>query len=236
MRTNYVLIDYENVQPANLHLLSAEHFRVVVFVGQSQQAIKTDLAIVLQQFGQRACYVQISGNGPNALDFHIAYYIGRLIEKDSSAFFHIISRDTGFDPLIVHLRQRKIGVHRSCAIDQIPLLNAQQSTVTTAAVQAQSSPLTPVSPATSAAPSMKPPPIIPAATAASMPPSPLDVVVASLKKMSKNLPQSEKALAAHVSSLLRTQDASRREDVVRQLVERKIVSISGSQLRYALPA
>lgn len=35
MRTNYVLIDYENVQPTSLAGLDAEHFRVLVCVGAS---------------------------------------------------------------------------------------------------------------------------------------------------------------------------------------------------------
>lgn len=41
MHTNCLLIDYENVQPKNLSLLSADHFRVVLFVGQSQHSVRT---------------------------------------------------------------------------------------------------------------------------------------------------------------------------------------------------
>ena len=48
MRTNYVLIDYENVQPKNLSLLAGEHFRVKIFVGQSQIKIPLELASAMQ--------------------------------------------------------------------------------------------------------------------------------------------------------------------------------------------
>ena len=72
MKTNYVLIDYENVQPATLAILDQEHFRIIVFVGANQAKITFEVASALQPMGTRAEYVRISGNGANALDFHIA--------------------------------------------------------------------------------------------------------------------------------------------------------------------
>lgn len=122
MRTNYVLIDYENVQPRNLSLLAAEHFRVRVFIGASLAKLPVELATAMQALGDRARYVRISGNGPNALDFHIAYYIGRISHEDADAFFHIVSRDTGFDPLIAHLKDNGVLAKRSASLDAIPVL------------------------------------------------------------------------------------------------------------------
>lgn len=122
MRTNYVLIDYENVQPRNLTLLAAEHFRVRVFIGASLAKLPVELATAMQALGDRARYVRISGNGPNALDFHIAYYIGRISHEDADAFFHIVSRDTGFDPLIAHLKDNGVLAKRSASLDAIPVL------------------------------------------------------------------------------------------------------------------
>jgi hypothetical protein len=122
MRTNYVLIDYENVQPKNLALLEAEHFRVKVFLGSSLAKVPVELVTAMQALGARAEYIRIAGNGPNALDFHIAYYIGRLAALDSEPFFHIISRDTGFDPLIAHLKEKGVNCIRSTALDAIPIL------------------------------------------------------------------------------------------------------------------
>lgn len=123
MRTNYVLIDYENVQPDSLALLDREEFRIRLFIGANQASLKRNVAIAMQRLGPaRAEYVEISGNGPNALDFHIAYYIGCLSAADRDAFFHIISKDTGFDPLIAHLKSRKVFCQRSVRIEDIPLL------------------------------------------------------------------------------------------------------------------
>jgi len=128
MRTNHVLIDYENVQPASLAALDGEAaFKVHVFVGASQTKITLDFAQSMQAFGNNARYVRISGNGSNALDFHIAYYIGRLATEDPTAYFHIISRDTGFDPLISHLKANRIFAARAKDIAEIGLLKAANS-------------------------------------------------------------------------------------------------------------
>lgn len=124
MRINYVFIDYENVQPRNLSLLVGEHFRVKVFVGQSQSSLPFQLAETMQAFGDRGEYVKISGNGKDALDFHIAYYIGRISAIEKEVFFHIISKDTGFDPLIAHLKEHGILSKRSASIDAIPILRS----------------------------------------------------------------------------------------------------------------
>ena len=127
MRTNYLLIDLENVKPANLELVAGGQFKVKVFVGANQKNLPVSMAMALQSFGPDAEYIQIESHGKNALDFHIAYYIGRLAAAESNAYFHIISGDTGFDPLIAHLKSRKIYCQRSTSIESIPLVKAISS-------------------------------------------------------------------------------------------------------------
>ena len=122
MATNYVLIDFENVHPKNLELLTKHPFKVFVFVGANQTKVSFDLADSMQLLGNNAQYIKISGNGQNALDFHVAYYIGELAAKDPDAYFHIISKDKGFDPLIKHLSDRNIRVQREKDLAEIPLL------------------------------------------------------------------------------------------------------------------
>ena len=124
MRTNYVLIDYESVQSEDVSALKQDHFRVIVFVGARQTKIPFETAAALQQMGSNAEYVKISGTGPNALDFHIAFYIGQFAEKDPEAYFHIVSKDAGFDPLLNHLKTRKIRALRVKTVRDIPLLKA----------------------------------------------------------------------------------------------------------------
>ena len=124
MRTNYVLIDFESVQPTSLAVLEHDHFKLIVFVGSSQAKVPFETAAALQRMGSRAEYVRIDGNGPNALDFHIAFYIGQIAAAEPGAFFHIISKDKGFDPLIKHLKSRKIYSRRAEDIADIPAVKA----------------------------------------------------------------------------------------------------------------
>lgn len=128
MRTNIVLIDFESVQPASLGVLAADHFRLKVFVGATQSKLPFDLVAAMQRMGERAEYIKIAGTGPNALDFHIAYYIGRISRDETDAFFHIISKDTGFDPLIQHLKHQKIFCGRWPSLEEIPAVKAMHLT------------------------------------------------------------------------------------------------------------
>ena len=127
-RINYVLIDHENVQPTDLGLLDRADIRLWVFVGAGQAKLSSELAIQMQAMRERADYVRICGNGPNALDFHIAFYIGQLSGNDPDGFFHIISRDTRFDPLVEHLKARKIRACRSASIAGMPLFRQAVAT------------------------------------------------------------------------------------------------------------
>jgi hypothetical protein len=77
-RTNYVLIDYENVQPSQLELLNRDGFVANVFVGKAQTKLSFETVSAIQDLSERAKYIKISGAGPNALDFHIAFFKEQL--------------------------------------------------------------------------------------------------------------------------------------------------------------
>ena len=128
MPSSYVLIDFENVHPKNLELLSKHPFKVYVFVGENQAKIPFDLADSMQLLGKDARYIKITGNGQNALDFHIAYYVGRLATEEPDASFYIISKDKGFDPLVRHLKSQRIRIQRNKDLGEIPVLQLSKST------------------------------------------------------------------------------------------------------------
>lgn len=127
MKINFVLIDYESVQPKLLSSLNQEHFRVLVFLGEHQTKIPLELAKAMHSLGNRAQYIEINGVGPNALDFHIAFYIGQIAKETPDSYFHIISKDKGFDPLIKHLKHLKIFCARSEKLENMPLFKALNS-------------------------------------------------------------------------------------------------------------
>lgn len=127
MRTNYVLIDFESVQPKHLAALDHDRFKVMLFVGAHQAKLPYEIAAAIQRLGTKVEYIKISGSGPDALDFHIAFYIGQIASADPTAYFHIISKDKGFDPLIQHLKARKIFASRAKDISEIPLVKTANS-------------------------------------------------------------------------------------------------------------
>ena len=130
MKTNYVLIDYENVQVKSLAFLKGEHFRVRVFLGPKNTKLPVEFVLAMQELGDRADYIVLETPGSNALDFHIAYYLGVLAANDPAGFFHIISKDTGFDPLIQHLKSMKIFSVRSASIEEMPCFSEVVSVAT----------------------------------------------------------------------------------------------------------
>lgn len=127
MRTNFVLIDSENVKPEHIEKLKHEHFQVLVFLGANQKRIDSAIALAVHSLRGNGDYVKVSGKGRNALDFHIAYYIGKFSAKNPGACFHIISKDKGFDPLIKHLNEQKIICSRSSSISEITSLKASKT-------------------------------------------------------------------------------------------------------------
>jgi hypothetical protein len=126
--TNYVLIDFENVQPKNFEIIANQSFKIFIFIGANQTKVPLDIAAAMQEFGENAKYIKISGNGQNSLDFHIAFYIGRLSLEDPEGYFHIISKDSGFDPLIEHLKNKNIRIQRETNLAEIPILRLASAT------------------------------------------------------------------------------------------------------------
>ncbi len=117
MSHHFVLSDFENVQFSDIGSLKPGECHIKVFIGQNQTKLPVELFEALRPFGADADLVRITGAGPNALDFHIAYYIGRLAIEFPGSTFTIISADTGFDPLIKHLAAQNIICKR---INKIP--------------------------------------------------------------------------------------------------------------------
>ena len=120
MKTNYVLIDYENVQVKTLERLREEHFRIYVFFGPNNTKLHKDLVLAMHEFGDRAQYIELDVSARDALDIQLGYYLGKLSTIDPLGFFHVISKDTGFDPLLRHLKANKILGARSETIDAMP--------------------------------------------------------------------------------------------------------------------
>lgn len=103
MSDRVLLIDLENVQKVDLSLVPSD-VRVLVFYGVTQKKLPEELVVQAQPFGPRLKWIKISGQGPNALDFHIAFYLGQELAHRPTSECAVFSGDTGFDPLMRHLQ------------------------------------------------------------------------------------------------------------------------------------
>jgi hypothetical protein len=106
-----LLIDFENVQQINLSKI-AEDIQVTIFIGCSQKTIPFELVQAAQRLGKRLEWLKVEGQGSNALDFHIAFYLGRHSIQSPKTDYFILSRDNGFDPLIQHLKKKGLCCKR----------------------------------------------------------------------------------------------------------------------------
>ncbi len=111
MKTTF-LIDFENVSPTDAGLVKPDS-RVFVFVGERQSKLRLETAVALQPLGDMVAYIIIKGSGKNALDFHIAYFLGKLISEEPKTQYVVISKDTGFDPLVEYLKSNGVLCRRS---------------------------------------------------------------------------------------------------------------------------
>ncbi|KDP84217.1 hypothetical protein CF70_021225 [Cupriavidus sp. SK-3] len=97
-----VLVDFENVQAIDFARLRPAA-RLAVFAGDGQRKVPIEVAMGLQAMGERARWVKASGAGPNALDFHIAFELGRMVQAGERGPVLVLSKDKGFDPLLAWL-------------------------------------------------------------------------------------------------------------------------------------
>lgn len=114
-----LLIDYENVQGISLALVASTDWKVCIFTGTSQNRIPITLVASAQALGDRLSWIRIDGSGPNALDFHIAYYLGSGITKNPDDEYYILSNDKGFDPLVKHIAKGKTICKRITSMGEI---------------------------------------------------------------------------------------------------------------------
>ncbi len=249
MKTNYVLIDFENVQVKSLALLKDESFRVYVFLGPNNSKLPVDLVIAMQRMGARADYITLETPGNNALDFHIAYYLGVLSKTDAEGAFHIISRDSGFDPLIQHLKGKRIQAARSVSIEALPCLAGVPSPVPmprTALPGRTPPPAPPRPPARPVHPAL---PVRPLPSVHPAPPKeaklpvtavPPDLVVKAalddLVKRKASRPRTVKTLLSTIHAKCGKELSEAQVQAVCQaLVKRGYVKLEGTRVTYSLP-
>ena len=122
MSLTYILIDFENVQPAatDLNLIRGEDYRVRVFHGSHQSRFDKDMVKALQPLGERADYIECERKGKNALDFRMAFFLGGIAKEFESnkakPAVVVISKDADLDTLLEHMRSLGFDAKRATTV------------------------------------------------------------------------------------------------------------------------
>lgn len=208
----YVFVDYENIQPLDLNLLLNSEWHLKLFVGAKQRQIQINTANVIHQLGSRAEIFQIESCGPNALDFHIAYYLGRMALVDPAASLYVVSRDGGFDPLLRHLCSVGVVARRVHAIAYIPGFVGLSDPM---ALEVSAEP-----------------------PAVELDDRKVRLAVQQLRKFGSSRPKSAKNLRNALRCALRPSGVSTQEVllIVKKLIDDGVVDNNGKHLVYRLPS
>jgi len=122
MRPCVVLVDYENVQPTEFVEVAQAGCHVWFFVGSSQKRVSTDLPDFIARFPAQSRFIRMEKPGKNSLDFHICYYLGVAAHERPEWLYVLMSKDTGYDPLLAHVRTEGMHAQRVVTIPQLHAL------------------------------------------------------------------------------------------------------------------
>lgn len=165
---NHVFVDYENVHTVEPAIIGSKTVHVTLLLGAKNTKLDATVVEKLMQHAATVEMIRLTSSGRNALDFTLAYYVGRAVLADPSGYFHIVSKDRGYDALITHLRSKHIRARR----------HEDFSTLTFSASPAASPP--------------KPKPPVPALESLEL------RVLVHLRKPSTNRPRTQQKLVSHL--------------------------------------
>ena len=114
----YIYIDYENVQDVNVELIK-KTTKIIIVVGANQTKVPIELVQKTQKLGNSVEWISVNGNGRNALDFFITFFLGKDVAEDSKKTFIIYSKDTGYDSLINYLNKSGIKAKRIVSFQEL---------------------------------------------------------------------------------------------------------------------
>jgi hypothetical protein len=252
MNLTYILIDYENVKPtaADLTLIRGAKYQVRIFHGPHQNKFDADTLNALLPVGGQVKLIQSERSGKNALDFHIAFYLGRLIPEtqglvsatEKPARFIIVSKDSGFDVLLSHVRElgydaaRVISVREALSdetIDAAATSDSAASTKPAKAVKQKPGPIAQKMPAPKAE---LPKPKSNLAAPQPQEATPWSRVIEHLRNHPDNRPSSNKTLERHLATVLGKETS---QEVVKDLIARLqregVVVATGKKIEYKIP-
>ena len=101
MEQRYVYVDYENM--GNIKELVPINGKYFCFIGSNQKKLSANLVFATEEISVKEIsvkWISIEGSGKNALDFHIAYYLG-VQSSEENITHYILSKDKGMILLLL---------------------------------------------------------------------------------------------------------------------------------------
>jgi len=242
----HLFLDFENVKPspADIAQVRGEHIRLWVLRGPHQNKFDAVLAEAWQPLGDRVQFVRSHKAGKNAVDFHVAFSLGRAHKEDElrnqESRYIIVSRDKDFDVLFGYVRSLGSPFERANSIPDALKLAGYTGTHPVARLPAASREKKPAAPKARPAPKATvPPKPTPTPRAPSVPrPMPAikdtDRVIARVHD-EKRRPTTRKKLEHHVTSVLGNKvDQARVTKVIEDLTRQGVLAFEGTKVRYDL--
>ncbi len=130
-RTQYIFIDYENVNESDLFLVAGKDAYVFLILGLNQEKLPVKVTLFAQQHPNQLRIIQTKVVGRNALDLVLAFEVGRKLATDPDGSFHIVAKDTDYQSIVLHLKAEKCRIARHKSLMQIPGFRAPVELSTT---------------------------------------------------------------------------------------------------------
>jgi uncharacterized protein YajQ (UPF0234 family) len=198
---NHVFVDFENVKSIDASVIGGKHLRLHVFLGPQNKKLDVEVVEKLLENAQAVQLIRIATVGRNALDFVLAYHLGQAVLADPKGYFHIVSKDAGFDALVDLLKSRHVKVKRHVDWSTMHFQSTQKPA---AAV------------------------VVPAAAAKPALSEAAQKLLENLRKNLKGRPKKEKTLIAHAMNYTgkdKPDAAAGAEKVVGELKKAKLIAV-----------
>jgi len=121
-RTQYIFIDYENVHEKDLSRIEGRSAVVHLVLGARQQSPRKELHRQMESLAEKAELIRTPLAAKNSLDFVLTCEVGMRAARDPHGYFHIISRDKGYDVVVKHLKELGIFTARRDPLREVPAL------------------------------------------------------------------------------------------------------------------
>lgn len=120
-RTNYIFVDFENVQETELERIEGKPAHLTLILGDKHKHLPVAMVVKIHKYAGQVTLVRNTKPGRNALDMVLAFHVGVRKAADPAGYVHVISKDSDFEALLQHLRDSGGRAAQHDSLAQIPM-------------------------------------------------------------------------------------------------------------------